>query len=227
MHKLLTKLFGVVANWLLRFCCGTNSLTITRMDILQRHCDDGSIIYAFWHNRLFYNIYYYATKIKTPQVSALMSMSKDGDYAAAITKKIGQDVIRGSSSRGARRAILQLAKKAKAGFNLVITPDGPRGPVYNVQEGIIKLAQLTGQKILPVSYDATKKKRLKSWDKFIIVKPFGKIHLAFAEPITIPKDADSKQIEQYRVKLQTTLLELNQICAEKLGLDESEDQKQD
>ena len=116
-------------------------------------------------------------------------------------------------------------KKAKAGFNLVITPDGPRGPVYQVQDGIIKLAQLTGQKILPVTYDATKKRRLKSWDKFIIVKPFGKVHMAFGEPITIPKGANSEQIEQYRQQLQTSLLELNRICAEKLGLDETESQK--
>jgi len=136
----------------------------------------------------------------------------------AVVRKLKQDFVRGSTSRGGQKAIRALAAKLAAGDNIAITPDGPRGPAFKVSEGIIRLAQLTGARIVPVSYDATRKKHLKSWDRFILVKPFGRVHVAFAEPIEIPKDIDSSSVEEYRKNLEKTFLELDQICAEELSL---------
>ena len=73
------------------------------------------------------------------------------------------------------------------GNNVAITPDGPRGPALRVSEGVIKLAQITGARIIPVSYDATRKRLLKSWDRFMVVLPFGRVHVAFADPIEVPR----------------------------------------
>ena len=217
MHNILTKLSAFILNLLLRFICSLNKLSTTRPDIFERWAEGGNNIFAFWHNRLFYLAYYCIKNTKKSKMSVLISMSRDGDYGVAIGRKLGLDVVRGSASRGGHKAIRNLARKAAAGNNIAITPDGPRGPAYRVNEGVIRLAQLTGARIIPVSYDATRKKKLKSWDGFIIVKPFGRVHMAFAEPVQIPRDLDSGEVEKYREELEKTLLELDQICAEKLG----------
>lgn len=151
-------------------------------------------------------------------MTILASMSKDGDYATALAYRLGLDVIRGSSSRGGQQAVRNLTDKASQGNNIAIAIDGPRGPVYTVNEGVIKLAQLTGGKIIPVSYDATRKWGLKSWDRFMIVKPFGRVHMAFGKPMEIPRNLPGDEFEKYRGKLKEVLLELNRICAEKLNI---------
>jgi lysophospholipid acyltransferase (LPLAT)-like uncharacterized protein len=222
IHNILTKLSASILNLLLRLICSTNKLSTTRLDIFERWAEEGNNIFAFWHSRLFYLVYYSIKNAKKPKISVLISMSRDGDYGVAMGRKLGQDVVRGSTSRGGHKAIRDLARKAAAGNNIAITPDGPRGPAYRVNEGVIRLAQLTGARIIPVSYDATRKKKLKSWDGFIVVKPFGRVHMAFAEPVQIPRDLGSGEVEKYREELEKTLLELDQICAEKLGPNKSQ-----
>jgi hypothetical protein len=217
MHNILTKLSAFILNLLLRFIYSSNKLSTTRLDIFEKWAEEGNNIFAFWHSRLFYLVCYYIKNTKKRKMSVLISMSRDGDYGVAIGRKLGQDVVRGSTSRGGHKAIRDLARKAAAGNNIAITPDGPRGPAYRVNEGVIRLAQLTGARIIPASYDATRKRKLKSWDGFIVVKPFGRVHMAFAEPVQIPRDLDSGEVEKYREELEKTLLELDQICAEKLG----------
>ena len=218
IHNILTKVFAFVFNLLLRFACSSNRLSTTRPDIFERYTEEGNNIFAFWHSRLFYLVYYYAKHTRERKISILVSMSRDGDYGAALGRKLGQDVVRGSTSKGGHKAIRNLGAKAAAGNNIALTPDGPRGPAYRVNEGVIRLAQLTGARIIPVSYDATYKRGLKSWDGFIVVKPFGRVHIAFAEPMRVPRDLDGDEVEKYREELEKTLLELDQMCAEKLGL---------
>lgn len=218
MHNLLTKLFAFLFILFQKFTCGLNKLSTTRPDIFKEYAEQGRNIFAFWHSRLFYLVYYYAKTVKKRKVSILVSMSKDGDYGVALVRKLKQDAVRGSTSRGGPKAMRMLAERAAAGNNLAITPDGPRGPAFKVNEGIIRLAQLTGSRIIPVSYQATRKRRLKSWDGFIVVKPFGRVHLAFAEPMQIPRNAGPDEVETYRKELEDTLHELDRICAEELGL---------
>lgn len=218
MHNFLTKLFAVVFNIFQRFVCNANSLSVTRADIFEKYAEQGGNIFAFWHSRLFYLVYYYVKTVKKRKISVLVSMSKDGDYGVALVRKQKQHVVRGSTSKGGPQAIRKLAESVAAGNNLAITPDGPRGPAFKVNEGVIKLAQLTGARIIPITYQATRKRELKSWDKFIVVKPFGRVHLAVAEPIKIPRDAGPEKIEQYRKELEDKLLELDRICERELGL---------
>jgi lysophospholipid acyltransferase (LPLAT)-like uncharacterized protein len=218
MHNILTKLFAFLFNMFHKFTCRTNKLSTTRLGIFERYAEEGNNIFAFWHSRLFYLVYYYAKTVKKRKVSILVSMSRDGDYGVAFVKKLKQDAVRGSTSKGGPQAIRKLVDRAAAGNNLAITPDGPKGPAFKVKEGVIKLAQLTGARIIPVSYQATRKIILKSWDGFMVVKSFGKVHMVFAEPIQIPRDTAPDEAEEYRRKLENTLLELDRICAEELGL---------
>ena len=220
MHTILAKLFAFLFNLFHKFTCRTNKLSTTRLDIFENYAELGGNIFAFWHSRLFYLAYYYAKTVKKRKVSILVSMSRDGDYGVAFVQKLKQDVVRGSKSKGGLQAIRKLADRAAAGNNLAVTPDGPKGPAFKVKEGVIKLAQLTGARIIPVSYQATRRKKLKSWDGFMVVKPFGHVHMAFAEPIQIPRDTAPDKAEEYRIKLENTLLELDRICAEELGLND-------
>jgi len=216
MHKFLTELFAHLFVVFLRFVCGLNRTTVTRQDVFDTYAEQGNNIFVFWHSRLFYLVHYYIRSGVTRRISALVSMSKDGDYGAALARKLRQDAVRGSTSRGARKAIRELTAKAAGGYNLAITPDGPRGPVSTVSEGVIRLAQLTGARIIPVSYDATRKRLLKSWDRFIVVKPFGRVHVAFAEPFQVPRNITAEERRRYVERLQQTLSSLDQLCEEHL-----------
>jgi len=218
MQKILTKTFALIFDLLLRFSCGTNRLSITGLDVFERYIEEGNSIFAFWHSRLFY-LAYFQVKAARGRTSVLVSMSRDGDYGTAIAHRLGHDVVRGSTSRGGLGAVRKLATKAAQGSSIVITPDGPRGPAAKVNDGVIRLAQLTGARIIPVSYDATRKMRLKSWDRFIVVKPFGRVHVAFGEPIEVARDMTAEQVEQRRQNLENRLLELDHLCAKKLCRD--------
>lgn len=218
MHNFLTKLFAFLVNLFLKLTCSLNKLSISRQDIFERYAEEGNNIFAFWHGRLFYLTYYHIKNIKNRRLSILVSMSRDGDYGVALARKLGQNVVRGSTSRGGQQAIRTLAAQISAGNNIAMTPDGPRGPAFRVNEGIIRVAQLTGARIIPVSYQATRKRELKSWDRFIVVKPFGKVHMAFDEPILIPRNSNPDEVERYRKNLEETLLGLDRICAKELGL---------
>ena len=216
MHTLLTKIFAFIFSLFLKAVCNLNKNSVTSPDIFHKYAGEGNNIFAFWHNRLFYLAYYCAKNNKKRKTTILISMSKDGDYATALAYRLGLDAIRGSSSRGGQQAVRNLTDKASQGNNIGIAIDGPRGPVYAANEGVIKLAQLTGGRIIPVSYDATRKWELKSWDRLMIVKPFGRVHMAFGEPMEIPRNLPSDEFERYRSKLKDVLLELGRICAEEL-----------
>jgi len=219
LHLLLTKLFGFFVSLALRLTCRTNKLSVTGLDIFEKYAEQGNNIFAFWHSRMFYLAYFYATHAKTKKVSVLISLSRDGDYGVAVARRLKQDVVRGSTAKGALQATRKLAAKLAEGYNVAITPDGPRGPARIANDGIIKLAQLTGARIIPVSYDATRKHLLKSWDNFIILWPFGKVHLGFAAPITVSRNITRDQCRQYRAQLEQTLRDLDHLCAEKLTAD--------
>jgi lysophospholipid acyltransferase (LPLAT)-like uncharacterized protein len=218
MHKFLTTVFGYVLDVAIRCVCGSNRLTVSNEAIFQRYVDQGNNIFAFWHSRLFFLVYYYVTRAGDRKASILVSMSRDGDYGAALVRRLRQDAVRGSTSRGGQKAIRKLASKLTQGNNVAITPDGPRGPAFTVNEGVIRLAQLTGARIIPVSYDATRKRLLKSWDRFMAVMPFGRVHMAFGEPLEVPRHLSPEMRRHYAEQLTEMLRQLDRLCAERLNL---------
>jgi lysophospholipid acyltransferase (LPLAT)-like uncharacterized protein len=114
--------------------------------------------------------------------------------------------VRGSSSRRGAQALLELASWAERGYDLAVTPDGPRGPCYVVQEGVMALAQVTGLPIVPYSCRVGWKLRLKSWDRFQIPLPFSHCEMTFGEPIRVPRRATDAEREQLREQLGAALL---------------------
>ena len=169
----------------------------------------GSAIYCVWHNRLALclPIYHrYARRfIQTPGMAAMVSASKDGAFLAAILDCFKVQPVRGSSSRRGPQALLELTTWCERGYDLAITPDGPRGPRYEVQEGIMSLAQLTGLPILAVSYSLRWKIQARSWDRFQIPLPFSRCDVYVKPPIRVPREASDAEREQLRIQLEDTL----------------------
>jgi hypothetical protein len=216
MHKFLTIVFAFFFNLLLRGVCGSNRLTVTRQDVFDACVEQGNNIFVFWHSRLFYLVYYYVMRSPRRKACMLVSMSRDGDYGAALVRRLKQEAVRGSTSRGGQAAVRKLVARIAEGNNVAITPDGPRGPALMVGEGVVKLAQMTGARIIPVSYDATRRVLLKSWDRFLVVKPFGRVHVAFGEPMEVPRRTLAEDRRGYADQLERVLRRLDRVCAEEL-----------
>ena len=166
-----------------------------------------------WHNRLALCLvpyYRYAKKLNpTPGLAALVSASKDGAFLASILECFGVQPVRGSTSRRGPQALLELTGWAERGYDLAITPDGPRGPRYEVQEGVMGLAQVTGLPIIPASYHLNWKVQAKSWDRFQIPLPFASCEVAIGRPIRVPREASDAEREALRQQLEHTLKEIS------------------
>ena len=170
---------------------------------------NGPAIYSLWHNRLILCMEALHQQRRRRDLgkgfAALISASKDGAFLAAILERFGLQPVRGSSSRRGPQALLELTSWAECGFSLAITPDGPRGPRYIVQEGVMSLAQLTGLPIVPFSFYAHRKIKLNSWDGFQIPLPFSRCDLSLGKPIQVPRDATDAQREEMRKSLEEAL----------------------
>ena len=138
-------------------------------------------------------------------MAALVSASKDGGFLTGILEYFGVEAVRGSSSRRGSQAVLELTTWAERRYDLAITPDGPRGPCYVVQDGVMSLAQLTGLPIVPFSYNLSWKIRVKSWDRFQIPLPFSRCEMNLAKPIHVPREATDAEREVLRQRLEASL----------------------
>lgn len=171
------------------------------------------MIVVFWHNRqiLMPSVYLRLKEqgLQKP-LAVLSSQHGDGLFAVKIIKKFGLLTVLGSSTRGGKRALLQLTRALSAGGNVAITPDGPRGPIFRCKEGAIKLAQLSGRPIYPLAFSAKWKIRLKSWDRLIIPLPFTRVLSLVGEPIWIPRELNSEQFEAARASVDVALQKLTE-----------------
>ena len=171
---------------------------------------DQPVIFALWHNRLGLCMKVYESLVRPDHqhdhLAALISASKDGALLATILQHFGVQPVRGSSSRRGAQALLELTSWAERGYDLAVTPDGPRGPCYVVQEGVMVLAEVTGLPIVPYSCQLGWKIRVKSWDRFQIPLPFSHCNMTFGEPIHVPRGATDAERAQLREQLQDVLL---------------------
>lgn len=171
-----------------------------------------NVIYGVWHNRLALSmklrLIFGARPHKPAGLAALVSASKDGALLAAILECFGVQPARGSSSRRGSQALLELTTWAERGYDVAITPDGPRGPCYVVQEGLMSLAQVTGLPIVPVAYHLQWKIRLNSWDQFQIPLPFSRVDVYLGRLMTVPRDISSAERETLRMQFETELKNL-------------------
>jgi len=149
--------------------------------------------------------YFNLRRRRTAGLAALVSASKDGAFLAAVLERFGVQPVRGSSSRRGPQALLELTTWAERGYDLAITPDGPRGPRYVVQEGAMSLAQVTGLPVVPVSYHLSRKIQLKSWDRFQIPLPFALCEVTAGRFFRVPREISDAERETLRQQLEAEL----------------------
>ncbi len=167
------------------------------------------IIFAIWHNRLVLSLIIYHRYVvcrdRKRKLAAVASASRDGGLVASIIERFGVTPVRGSSSRRAAQALREMVVLAEQGYDLAITPDGPRGPRYTLPEGVISTAQLTGLMIVPVAYHLNWKICLKTWDRFQIPLPFCRCEITTAPVIRVPRETTAAEREVLRKKLEDDL----------------------
>ena len=165
-------------------------------------------IASLWHNRLLIFPFVLRRFFPDRHGAALISASRDGELLADAIKRFGYDVVRGSSSRLGASAILQLSQTLASGRDVVITPDGPRGPAYELGQGIVFLAQKSGASVVPVNIEYSSCWRLKSWDRFILPRPFAKVHVIIGSPHHVELSHTPEQFEAERQRLQQAMMAL-------------------
>ena len=138
----------------------------------------------------------------------MISASRDGDLLAAFVERYGYGTVRGSTSRKGATALLQLAEVFAAGTNIVITPDGPRGPVYQLGQGVIFLAQKCDAAVVPASMEFSSCWRFKSWDRFFVPRPFSTVRIIFGMPLRIAPTSTAEEFEAERMRLENAIMDL-------------------
>jgi lysophospholipid acyltransferase (LPLAT)-like uncharacterized protein len=166
------------------------------------------VIFAIWHNRLLMLPRVFDPSFPTRQSYGLISASRDGDLIANWIERSGYGTIRGSSSRKGVIALRQLMDILAADGNVLFTPDGPRGPIYEATPGVIFLAQKSGAPIVPIHMEYSSCWRMKSWDRFIVPRPFATLRAIFGAPISIAHLSDTGQFEAERLRLQNAMMSL-------------------
>jgi lysophospholipid acyltransferase (LPLAT)-like uncharacterized protein len=151
--------------------------------IRAREAANERFILAFWHRHLLLMPYAYRGR----RISVLISRSRDGELIARTVARFGIDAARGSSSRGGAAGLRDLLRKAEAGYDLAFTPDGPRGPAGVVQPGVILAAAAAGLPVLPVAIAASRSRRVRSWDRFLVPLPLATVHIVYGEALTVPR----------------------------------------
>ncbi len=198
----LLSFFGAVA---LRLYARTLRIVIDDRIGLAENAGAAPVLWIFWHNRmLLVPICYRRMFPRRPGV-VLTSASRDGEMLAAFMRRFGFEAARGSSSRRGMRALLALTRRVREGFDVGITPDGPRGPRYRLGPGVISLARKTGAPIVPMALNYERYWCLKSWDRFMIPKPFSKVTLTLAHRHTVPAALTEAEFEAQRAQVEALL----------------------
>jgi lysophospholipid acyltransferase (LPLAT)-like uncharacterized protein len=163
------------------------------------------VIFLIWHGKIFIVPYFFRKRGIMP----LISPSKDGEIPARIMDGWGYKVLRGSGSHVVKEAWLEMKEELQSGGEVIIVPDGPRGPDRRLKLGCIKLAAETGAALVPFSFSASRKKILKSWDRFLMFYPFSKVVAVYGQPAEIRPGLTDGKLEAERQRIETLMVEFD------------------
>jgi lysophospholipid acyltransferase (LPLAT)-like uncharacterized protein len=158
------------------------------------------VLFTLWHGELLPLLWHQ----RGENVAIVISEHRDGEIIAQIAHSLGYATVRGSSSKGGSRALIGLMREIDAGRDGAITPDGPRGPARVFAPGAAVAAQRTGALIVPIRAQASRAWRLKSWDTFLIPKPFARVRVSFG-PLTAVTAASPREAAEHAPRLQAIL----------------------
>lgn len=199
------QLISSFGSWIMRFVVATLRIQVDDQAGVLGKSSEPRLVWVFWHNRLFVIPHLLNRYLPQRPGSALTSASKDGEIVAAFLRRFNIRSIRGSSSRRGAAAILEMKRFVKEGYDVAITPDGPRGPRYRLNAGPIILAQKTGALVMPIKVAYSRFWQLKSWDGFQIPKPFARVDITLLPLHTVPKTENEAEFEAERLRLEQIL----------------------
>ncbi len=163
-------------------------------------------IFAVWHGRMLLPIY----RHRRMGIITMASLHSDGEMIARVLGSIGYETVRGSTTRGGKKAMSQMLRRAQKGGVFALTPDGPRGPRETVQPGVVFLSQMSGLPILPVTGSARRCKRFNSWDRFLLPFPFSQSLIVYGEPLFADREEDlSTELER---RLKSITCQADKLC---------------
>ena len=177
----------------------------------------GKYIFVFWHRHIVLPISFF----RTMPHKCLTSRSRDGELISRIMFRFGSRFVRGSSSttsinKGGDMALRNLILSSRKGYNLVLTPDGPKGPSNEVKNGIVKLASISGCTILPLGFAIKNSFKLSTWDRTVIPLPFSKLLMNYGEPISVPKKLKRNELGKYKIQIQNAIKKSNLLAESSL-----------
>lgn len=159
-------------------------------------------ILAIWHGELLMLSYAYKKIRPNSRLTGVISEHRDGETIKRVFGHFGIDAVRGSSTRGGAKALIAAITCIRNGIDIGITPDGPQGPRHQVADGIVAMAQKTNTKIITYSFQPSRYWQMKSWDKFVVPKPFGTIHFFVSEPF----DIQNLSKEEAKLKIKSEMM---------------------
>lgn len=201
-EELKWKLVGIFGKLLVDLLFKTTRIEAIDFEKVEPIINSRRFIFAFWHSRILLISYLY----QGWNAAILVSQSQDGEFIARVVQRQGHEPIRGSTTRGGLRALSKMIKNLKENRRPAgIIPDGPQGPRFKVQPGVIMLAKKTGLPIVPVTYSANRIKVFNSWDRFILPMPFSGCRVIYGDPVSVPENADPETVSDCRLRLEKEL----------------------
>ena len=162
-----------------------------------------AFLFVLWHESLLPLLW----RHRNQGIAIVVSEARDGEYLATYAESIGYRLVRGSSTRGAARALLGAVRELEAGRPVAFTPDGPRGPRRELKQGVVAAAQRAEVRILPIHADADRAWRFASWDRFMLPKPFARVRVAYGEPFLVGAGDEGlvQGLEETRIAMESVV----------------------
>ncbi|MCX6639162.1 MAG: lysophospholipid acyltransferase family protein [bacterium] len=204
LKQRLVDLLIFLGPWLIRLICFTLRIRKVNFEPTLRLIQDRkSILYCLWHGRMFVPIFLH----RRQGVVVMISRHADGEMIARIVTRLGYRTVRGSSKKGGREAFYDLLAHLKAGDCGCMLPDGPTGPRHYFKPGTLLLAQQSDAHFVATTFAARSCWRFKSWDKFVLPKPFARCVVVYSDPIEVPQVLSDEDAEDWRLKLETLMID--------------------
>ncbi|MEP7274163.1 MAG: lysophospholipid acyltransferase family protein [Acidobacteriota bacterium] len=201
-QRLIIRVAGVLLFWLIRVIGVTLKYEVIGW---ENYTEGKPLVYCFWHNRIPIATHFWRRR----GIIVMSSRSFDSEYIARFIQRFGYGAARGSSTRGARSALIQMIRAVRGGKSAAFTVDGPRGPIYEAKPGAVLLAAKSGAAILPFSISLSRCWELPSWDRIQIPKPFARAVVVIGEPFDV-SDTGAEEETRKRELLQRVLLQLRE-----------------
>lgn len=201
-ERFLIRTADLLLAFLIRIVCSTLRWEVEGLQNLDSILSNGNrAIFTFWHSNIFTATWFWRDR----GIVVMSSKSRDGEYTGRLIKRFGYGAARGSSNRGAGRALAEMANCLNNGIDVAFTIDGPRGPRFIAKTGAVTLARHSGQAILPFHIEPTRFMELPTWDRMRIPWMFSRVRVGIAPPIYIAHDAPDELIQSKQAELQASL----------------------